>query len=254
VQIPPVEDNAVVYKLWTDGNPGNEYFLLEFRKPVLFDQHVPWKGLVVYHVDDSRANNNNPRCGSGSPHYKVAVEQADGACDLENNVGSGDACDPFPGLSGMCVQNQTFDAFTNPASRAYDDTDTHVALRNIAIAAGVVRLDIDVTQALTAVGESGNFIPYDGPLVELSNPFEPGASISYYVMGPVGQAVPVHVDIYDVRGRKVRTLAQGSRVAGLSEVAWDGRDERSGPAPSGVYFVTLETGGRRTVRKLVLAR
>ncbi len=254
VQIPSVEENAVVYKLWTDGNPGNEYFLMEFRKQVLFDQFIPWKGLVVYHVDDSRANNNNQRCGSGSPHYKVAVEQADGACDLENNVGSGDACDPFPGLSGVCVQNYTFDAFTNPASRAYDDTDTHVALRNIAIGGGVITLDLDVEQAVTAVGESENFSPYDGPLVDLSNPFEPGASIMFYVNGLVGRAVPVRLGIYDVRGRKVRTLAEGARVAGPAEVVWDGRDERSRPAPSGVYFVTLETGGRRTVRKLVLAR
>jgi len=249
VEIPPAEEYPVAYKLWTDGSPGNEYFLIEFRKRQLFDEFIPWKGLLVYHVDDSRSNNNYQNCGSGSPHYLVAVEQADGDCDLEYNLNSGDACDPFPGLSGVCSQNFTFDGNTVPSSRAYDDSETDVALGNISVGGGVVSVDIEVTAVVTAV-EAGGIDAYAGPLLDLCNPFEPGAFISYAVKS----ASPVRLGIYDVRGRHVRTLADGVRPEGRAEVVWDGRDANRRPVASGVYFVTLESEDARVVRKLLLAR
>ena len=64
----------------------------------------------------------------------------------------------------------------------------------------------------------------------------------------------VSLSVYDAVGRNVRGLAQGSFAAGLHSIHWDGRDVSGRPAPSGLYFVRLEAGGRAITRKAVLAR
>ncbi|MCR4439556.1 MAG: FlgD immunoglobulin-like domain containing protein [bacterium] len=48
------------------------------------------------------------------------------------------------------------------------------------------------------------------------------------------------VDLYNVAGRKVRTLAEGLQAAGWHQLRWDGRDDRGGPLPRGVYFCRLK--------------
>ena len=46
--------------------------------------------------------------------------------------------------------------------------------------------------------------------------------------------------IYDVSGRRVRTLVRGALPAGLHSRIWDGRDESGHETASGVYFARLE--------------
>lgn len=57
------------------------------------------------------------------------------------------------------------------------------------------------------------------------------------------------VDVHDIAGRRVRTLASGELVSGERDLTWDGRDESGGRVGSGVYFASLLADGRRyTVR------
>jgi immune inhibitor A len=117
--------------LWTNGMYDEEYFIVEYRQPILFDSYIGGGGLVIYHVDEAMDDNNDQCCGSGSVHALVAVEQADGECDLENNYNSGDPGDPFPGSGGTNNPNYTFDFLSTPSSADYDGNDTQVAVRNI---------------------------------------------------------------------------------------------------------------------------
>lgn len=82
------------------------------------------------------------------------------------------------------------------------------------------------------------------------NPFGQTTTIPYAL------ATPTHVllRIYDVLGRRVRTLTDGLKAGGSHVVSWDGRDEAGQPAASGVYLYTLDTGRTRTTRRLTLAR
>jgi len=254
VEIPPVETDPVVYKLWTEGVPGPEYFLVEFRKKQLCDTYLPWKGVIVYHVDENAPNNDNQCCGSGSPHNRVAVEQADGECDLEAYRNYGDVGDPFPGLSGTHNPNTTFDANSIPDSRAYDGHDTEVAVRNVSLGDGVATLDIEVGAGTTGVASVGETDAFVDPLLEFANPFEPGSAIRFSSPASVGPDSGVRVRVFDVRGRFVRTLAETGADAGPGQTTWDGADATQRPAASGVYFVVVEGNGRRVVGKLLLAR
>jgi immune inhibitor A len=131
---PNVEDNAVVYKVWTNGLAGQEYFIVENRQKTRFDAYLPWKGLVVFHVDESVPDNTD------QTHYKVAVEQADGLFDLENNNDSGDMGDPWPGSTN----HTTFDVNSIPDSRDYTGADTEVGVLEISPSSMTMTADIQV--------------------------------------------------------------------------------------------------------------
>jgi hypothetical protein len=61
--------------------------------------------------------------------------------------------------------------------------------------------------------------------------------------------------IHDAAGRRVRRLSEGQRFsAGGHKVEWDGRDDRGGAVPSGVYYGVLTLDGVQSVHKLHLIR
>lgn len=133
VVIPPVETHAKAYALWKDGSPGREYFLIENRQRIGFDGRLPGIGLCIWHVDEAKfARQNTQEWWPGKPtgdgkHYLVALEQADGAWDLEHRTNEGDAGDPFPGLRNRRV----FDATSTPDSLSYGGGQTGVRVWNM---------------------------------------------------------------------------------------------------------------------------
>jgi len=64
----------------------------------------------------------------------------------------------------------------------------------------------------------------------------------------------VSVEVFDVRGRRVRTLIDEALPAGERNLAWDGRDDAARSAASGVYFVRLRAGGEEARARVVLLR
>jgi len=98
----------------------------------------------------------------------------------------------------------------------------------------------------------------DGPDAELRlslrgnvpNPFRSSTRIGFDVPG----AAPVTLAIYDITGRRVRTLLDGPVRAGSHVVAWDGRDAGGRPVASGVYVCRIRSEGRTDARKLVRFR
>ena len=62
------------------------------------------------------------------------------------------------------------------------------------------------------------------------------------------------VAVFDVAGRRVATIASGTRSAGEHELTWDGTDDAGKRVGAGVYFYRLETGGKTLTRKLVVMR
>jgi hypothetical protein len=62
------------------------------------------------------------------------------------------------------------------------------------------------------------------------------------------------LELFDVAGHRVRTLADDRFDAGAHTAIWDGRDARGNPAQPGIYFVRLVSGQRTTSHKFVLRR
>ena len=64
----------------------------------------------------------------------------------------------------------------------------------------------------------------------------------------------VELDVFDLAGRHVRTLARGLARPGRVTLTWDLRDERGDRSASGVYLVRLRAGGDVLTRKVVALR
>jgi hypothetical protein len=82
------------------------------------------------------------------------------------------------------------------------------------------------------------------------NPFGSGTTVRYTLAADA----PVDVGVYDLHGRRVRTLVRGAQEAGRHTVAWDGRADSGEPLASGVYFVRYRTDAHAFWRKVTLLR
>ncbi len=92
-------DGGAVHRVWTDGRPGDEYFLLEVRHPVDgFDEGVPAGDLIIYHVDETVPE--TAWSTEGGLHLRVQLVEADGVWGLRDGLDEGSAADLFPGTTG----------------------------------------------------------------------------------------------------------------------------------------------------------
>jgi len=64
----------------------------------------------------------------------------------------------------------------------------------------------------------------------------------------------VTIVIMDTQGRRVRTIADGSRPAGDQTIRWDARDESGAIAGAGLYWLDLKAGPQHLVRRFALVR
>ena len=82
------------------------------------------------------------------------------------------------------------------------------------------------------------------------NPFQRSSVLRFAL--PAGG--PVRLTIYDVSGRRVRTLVDGVMEAGLHQRVWDGRSDEGAQLHAGVYFSRLETPAGARFRTMVMVR
>jgi M6 family metalloprotease-like protein len=145
--LPPVESSPVVYRMDVPNSGGKEYFLLENRQHIGFDQSLDsmagpldptrifagGRGLAIWHIDDTVLTRNywrpneaenwkkfrsegNRKAWTGETHYGISVIQADDQWHLEQMVNwGGDLADFFPGALGVT----RFGDDTYPNSSSY---------------------------------------------------------------------------------------------------------------------------------------
>jgi len=82
------------------------------------------------------------------------------------------------------------------------------------------------------------------------NPFNPTTSIRFGLAAS-GRA---ELEIYNVLGRKIRTLVNAEYPAGEFEIVWNGTDDAGRPVASGLYFYRLRTADFRETRKMLLMK
>jgi len=112
------------------------------------------------------------------------------------------------------------------------------------------------------VAESGNYVNLDVTLNYIEgvnngdvaahfalntypNPFNPQTSLLFSLTQPGA----VRLDVYDVRGRRVQTVADGYYESGAHRLVWD-----AAGMPSGVYFARLHTAEGELVTRMLLLK
>ena len=64
----------------------------------------------------------------------------------------------------------------------------------------------------------------------------------------------VRVQVFDLRGRHIRTLFSGSLPMGTHDIRWNGRDAQGHRVAASSYFLRALVGDRSLQRKVVLLR
>jgi len=87
-------------------------------------------------------------------------------------------------------------------------------------------------------------------LTSYPNPFTAFTQIRYRL--PSAQRV--ELDVLDVAGRVVATLASGVQDAGVHEVSWAGRSKSGQRLPTGLYLVRIRLGPETITHKVVVSQ
>ncbi|MCK4654502.1 MAG: T9SS type A sorting domain-containing protein, partial [Candidatus Cloacimonetes bacterium] len=83
------------------------------------------------------------------------------------------------------------------------------------------------------------------------NPFNPSTTISFSLR----EADNVRIDIYNLKGEKVKTLIDNYMEAAYHTVEWNGQDDNNRSVASGIYFYKMKAGGRYTsTKKMILMK
>jgi hypothetical protein len=82
------------------------------------------------------------------------------------------------------------------------------------------------------------------------NPFNARTVIDFQL--PVNERVSI--DVYDVLGRRVKTLLDENRNSGYHRIVWDGKDEKGYEVASGIYLCLLISGDFFEVKKMIILR
>jgi len=82
------------------------------------------------------------------------------------------------------------------------------------------------------------------------NPFGTGTSIGY----GLPQASDVKLSVFDASGSLVRTLVEISQTAGLYSVIWNGKDNTNRQLANGIYFIRMQAGTNKFLRKAILLK
>jgi len=152
--IQQTEQTPQIFKIWKNGSPGTQYFLVQNRQKTGYDSYLPGSGLAIYHVDESVSSNDNEWYPghTSSGHYLVALEQADGQYQLEKGSNAGDTGDLFPGSSS----NTNFNNSTTPNSKDYSLTSTSVSINNISSSGSTMTADLLISAgSVTVVAPNG---------------------------------------------------------------------------------------------------
>lgn len=84
-------------------------------------------------------------------------------------------------------------------------------------------------------------------LQSFPNPFRHATRIVF----ELEEAGHVTLEVYDIRGRRIASLADEEYAPGRHEAAWDGSDDLGRSAGAGVYFIRLRGGGTQRVSRVV---
>jgi hypothetical protein len=101
------------------------------------------------------------------------------------------------------------------------------------------------------VGISNNELPISNfELRNYPNPFNPETKIVFNLP----EEGNIKLEIYNIRGQKVKTLLDCYMSPGCSEMIWNGKDDNGKAVGSGIYFYKLQTPAKSYVRKCMLLK
>ncbi len=223
----------------SDGNVTVFAFTPRFRSPIgveFVDSPTPVRAVDVAA--------SIPRSGTVRLEWDVRADEAIARIDVYRASLPDAGAMPAPG------DRLTGDGLS-PTTRAYEDVGLPVDAE--------FRYWVGLTGVSGTSTLSGSIdvtVTVDAPRVfalraARPNPFSSHTAFAFDVPQP-GHRVAIRV--YDIAGRRVRTLVDDDVVPGVHVVSWDGHDQRGARVAPGVYFYRMTSPGFVETRRAVVLR
>ena len=87
-------------------------------------------------------------------------------------------------------------------------------------------------------------------LYNYPNPFNPTTNIAF----SLSEANHVTLEVYNIKGQKVKKLVDETLPAGNHTIIWNGTDLNNKPVASGIYFYKLKSGNYTSTKKMILLK
>jgi parallel beta-helix repeat protein len=225
-----------------------------------------------YCVADSEGNHwsdytgpDNNGDGIGDIPYEIDGNESQDLAPLMNHLvssiagsvsdGAGPIADVHVEALGTSIDDYTDSggtfALAGLGAGMYDVSFTHPSYRDTVVLSVPATLDFAtwlyvVMDPLTEADENDPFAPERLTLLQnYPNPFNSQTRIGFFL----SQSRDVDLTIYDLLGRKIQTLIDGYREAGVHIINFNASD-----LPSGVYFYRLKAGDFIGTRRMLLLK
>ncbi len=181
--------------------------------------------------------------------YDAAVVGGDGRFDLPNGFNAQNIGDPgvwfvvdFDDAGAATTSDTTYTATLTFSNRDEQGIP------------GAADLD-DLTVYLKATVKAGTQTAVGDPTApgttllraNYPNPFRAGTRIQF----ALARGSEVRLTVFDVQGRKVKSLVRGWLNEGEYDRPWDGTADNGRDMPPGVYFYRLDTGDYTATRRMI---
>lgn len=104
---------------------------------------------------------------------------------------------------------------------------------------------------VTSVGNDVEEVVVNNSLNQnIPNPFNPTTTIVFANK----KAGNVQINIYNIKGQKVKTLVSDYYSAGNHSIVWNGKDDKNQSVASGTYFYRMTTDGYQNTKKAILLK
>lgn len=155
------------------------------------------------------------------------------------------------------VSNQTYSIEEGPPMKSARKEFAAVRFNNsIYVFGGENQFDevvptVEKLDITTKVNNESEQIPGDILLYQnYPNPFNPSTTISF----KISQKSKVFLEIFDIFGKRIRTLVDDELDSGIHHFTWNGTDEFNNQVASGIYFYKLIVGKNSLTKKMILIR
>ncbi len=178
----------------------------------------------------------------------VSTENGEEIERLEATAISGDQTVDCSFENGIVrVEFSNFDGITPGVEvQVVFDGGSYTGQTVIAVPNGPVDIAKEVVLEGTAPALPDEFVLH----ANVPNPFNPTTAIKF----DLPEDVRCDLTVYNLNGRKVRTLVSEDVQAGYHRVVWDGRDDSGKELPGGVYFYRINAGDYSAQRRMMFVK
>lgn len=243
IQLPYIEasSSAIKIEILTADDPKKEYFLLEYRRKILFDSSLPGEGLLIWRIDDNIAKNpirlyyNN--VNSGEPHFGVDLIEADKTIISNNNTG--DSGDPFPGSKNVVnflPSDYNLTTFNGDIIPIYITDISH----NGNYANFNILYKLEMENLVQGEVRIGNNYTYAGRVM----------TIGFNLI----EASNLEILVYNLSGKVVKNFGEVYYPSGEHTVQMRAVDDNNENLPPGLYFLVVKGKNIHKVEKFIIRK